>query len=495
MTGGHGGPIQGASDHVRAGALMAGAAQSVITPPLGVTLSGWGQRAAGHNRATYVHDDLYVKCLVVRNEERAWGLISADVPGVAPVVVERIRLGVESRIPLAPESVLVCGTHCHSSPIMCPHALACAPGEFSARSVQSDGAIPRRFGRITRASSAAIRVGESNEEWKQSFVDKAVQTCVSAWEHMRPAEAAFGEAKVDGVASSRRVLLADGTWGDPRSRVPDESEVVARTEIDPMVRTMLLRHAGTRTPLAAVVNYGCHPWVFSIDGISAELPGATCEKVSRAWGAGAEEAPVILHLTGPEGDASLIWNIDVDRVWRTRPGETVEQSLERRKKGFAAELDRLSARLADGVMCAIGSVSAWDATADVGSRRKEVLLPLKEGFEMPPEILQADWQRHAPPSSYITEVQFLRIGAGGILGLPDEPFTSIGRAIREEAGPGPLLIAALANDYGALGYVPDAEAWDLGGYEVEMFPSARATGQVLADQAVQILCPQADRAT
>ena len=480
---------------MRAGALLAGAAQTVITPPLGVTLSGWGQRAAGHNRATYLHDDLYVKCLVVRNGERAWGLILADVPGVDPVAVERIRLGVASRIPLAPESVLVGGTHCHSSPVMCPHALACAPGDFSARSVQSDGAIPKRLGRIAQASSTATRVGEINEEWKQSFADKAVQTCASAWEDLRPAEAAFGEAEVDGVASSRRVLLADGTWGDPRSRIPDESQVVARTEIDPMVRTVLLRHVGTQAPLAAVVNYGCHPWVFSIDGISAELPGATCEKVSRAWGPGAPQAPVVLYLTGPEGDASLIWNINVEKVWRTRPGETVEQSLERRKKGFAEELDRLSARLADGVMRAIGSASVWDPNADVGSRRQDILLPLKDGFETPPEILQADWQRDAPPSSYRTEVQFLRIGAGGILGLPDEPFTSIGRAIREEAGPGPLLIAALANDYGALGYIPDAEAWDLGGYEVELFPSARATGQVLVDQAVQLLHAQADRAT
>ena len=41
--------------------MLVGIAENVMTPPLGLPMHGWASRAAGHNLATYVHDDLYVK--------------------------------------------------------------------------------------------------------------------------------------------------------------------------------------------------------------------------------------------------------------------------------------------------------------------------------------------------------------------------------------------------------------------------------------------------
>jgi len=57
--------------------LHAGAAQRIITPPVGVSMAGWHFRAAGGSVARYVHDDLYVKTLTLQRGDRVWALIAA----------------------------------------------------------------------------------------------------------------------------------------------------------------------------------------------------------------------------------------------------------------------------------------------------------------------------------------------------------------------------------------------------------------------------------
>ena len=74
-----------------------------------------------------------------------------------------------------------------------------------------------------------------------------------------------------------------------------------------------------------------HPWIFSGAGFSAEIAGATADRVAAAWAGSEAEPPVVLYTSGPEGDVTLIWNVDVEHIWKTRPGETAEESLARRE--------------------------------------------------------------------------------------------------------------------------------------------------------------------
>ena len=59
--------------------LRAGAAQRIITPPVGVPMVGWHFRAAGDSISRYVHDDLYVKALVLQQGDGAWALLATDL--------------------------------------------------------------------------------------------------------------------------------------------------------------------------------------------------------------------------------------------------------------------------------------------------------------------------------------------------------------------------------------------------------------------------------
>ena len=467
--------------------LYAGAAQRVITPPVGVSMSGWNPRASGDIRSRYVRDDLYARALVLRNGSRSWALVAVDLSGVDAVATEQIRCGAAERTGLSPDAIMVCATHTHSGPAFCPVATAYSPEDMARLTIRGDGSAPAALGQVTSVSSSASWVGETDLAWKARFVAQAAAAVEEAYGTLRPASVGFGEAGVDGVASSRRVLMSDGSWADPRRPPVEGVRVVSRTSIDPLVRVFGVREQGTGAPLAAVVNYGTHPWIFCGTGISAEIAGAASDRVAEAWSRDGSETPVILYTSGPEGDVTPIWNVDIEGVWRTRPGEDPEERLARRERGFDRELARLGGRVADGAMAAVRGIVRWDGTPELWARRKDVALPLKAGYRHVDDVILADWQRNAPESHHLTEVQTLGIGEGVFLGLPGEPFVSLGNAIRERSGTRRLLIAALANEFGAVSYIADREAFEQGGYETAFTPVGPGGGEALVDGAVALL--------
>lgn len=467
--------------------LYAGAAQRVITPPVGVSMSGWNPRASGDIRSRYVHDDLYAKALVLRNGNRAWALVAVDLSGVDAVATEQIRQGAAKRTGLEPGAIMVCATHTHSGPAFCPVATAYSPEDMARLTIRGDGSAPAAMGEVTTVSSSASWVGETDLAWKAWFVAQTVDAVDEAHGALRPASVGFGQARIDGVASSRRVLMSDGSWGDPRRDPVEGVRTVSRTSIDPLVRVFAVREQGTEAPLAAVINYGTHPWVFCGSGISAEIAGAAADRISEAWARDPATPPVILYTSGPEGDVTPIWNIDIDAVWRTRPYEDAEASLARREREFGRELARLGGSVADGAMTAIRGITDRDETPAVWARRSEVALPLKDGYRHVDDVLLAGWQRTAPEFHHQTEVQALGIGNGVFLGLPGEPFVSLGTAIRARCGSRPLMIAALANEFGAVSYVAEREAFKQGGYETAFTPVGPGGGEALVDGAVALL--------
>ncbi|MDE2888871.1 MAG: hypothetical protein OXR72_11695 [Gemmatimonadota bacterium] len=468
-------------------ALNAGAAQRVITPPVGVSMSGWNPRVSGDIKSRYVRDDLYAKALVLSAGERAWALVAVDLSGVDAVATEDIRQGAAVRTGLSPETIMVCATHTHSGPAFCPVATAYSPEDMARLTIRSDGSAPAAMGQVTTVSSSASWVGETDVEWKSRFVAQAVEAVEEAHGALRPASVGFGEARVAGVASSRRVLMSDGSWGDPRRDPVEGVRVVSRTNIDPLVRVFAVREQGTEAPLAAVINYGTHPWIFCGSGISAEIAGAASDRVANTWACDGVEPPVVLYTSGPEGDVTPIWNVDIDEVWRTRAGEDVEASLARRERGFDRELARLGGRVADGAMAAVRGIVGWDGAPELWARRKEVALPLKAGYSHVDDVILAGWQRCAPECHHLTEVQALCAGEAVLLGLPGEPFVSLGTEIRTRSGSGPLLIAALANEFGAISYIAEREAFDQGGYETAFTPVGPGSGEALVDGAVALL--------
>src|SRR3990172_1416987 len=73
--------------------LKAGAAEVVITPPVGVELEGYGARKYPSNG---VHDDLYAHALLLDDGATRVGLLTCDLIFVDHWMAEEVRRQVEA---------------------------------------------------------------------------------------------------------------------------------------------------------------------------------------------------------------------------------------------------------------------------------------------------------------------------------------------------------------------------------------------------------------
>src|SRR4051794_8614351 len=91
----------------------AGAAGLTITPPLGVALTGYGNRPGP---AQEVCDPLSARALVLGDGQRSVALLSLDLLGLDTELVDRIRAGVTAGCGVAPEGLLINCSHTHAGP-------------------------------------------------------------------------------------------------------------------------------------------------------------------------------------------------------------------------------------------------------------------------------------------------------------------------------------------------------------------------------------------
>jgi hypothetical protein len=92
--------------------LLGGAAEIVITPPVGAPTLGTIQRSTG------VHDDLYARALVLNDGRQKVAILSLDLIGMDFVLCDQIRGAIAARTGIA--ITLVHCTHNHSAPFTIP---------------------------------------------------------------------------------------------------------------------------------------------------------------------------------------------------------------------------------------------------------------------------------------------------------------------------------------------------------------------------------------
>jgi hypothetical protein len=84
-------------------------------------------------------------------------------------------------------------------------------------------------------------------------------------------------------------------------------------------------------------------------------------------------------------------------------------------------------------------------------------------------------------------IQVILVGDIAFVGVPGELFGELGMEIKRRSPFRYTYVVGIANDY--IGYVPDDEAFDLGGYQTwaTRSYSERGTGELIVNQAVEIL--------
>lgn len=261
----------------------------------------------------------------------------------------------------------------------------------------------------------------------------------------------YGMAKVEKVASSRRLFNPDGTLRFWRSSSGGSKEMKAAPEglIDPYVR--LLSFWDGDRPLAALTYYACHSCaVYGRGGVSSEIMG-----LARAAREAALPGVPHVHFNGAGGDIAV--------------GKYNDNTL--------ATRSRLAGRLAAGMK------AAWEAqekvpvtAADVSWRTHPVSLPIrkrvteqwcleqmKKGVKVRIKAgRDLAWLRRTQTGQQI-DLTCLRIGPTYTLHMPGELFVHYQLAA-QKMRPDDFVCMAAYGDHGP-SYIGTRLLYEQGGYE------------------------------
>ena len=452
--------------------LKAGTARACITPPMGTPMAGFAGRTDG---CQGVHDDLTATALVLENDATCLALITLDLIGLDSAQVGQVRSRAAALTGIPEDHVMVCCSHTHSGPSM-----PSSDPRWHPFGDDVPGETPSRVSVLVE--TLAGLVAQANEA-------------------LEPVTLRFPSGRLEAVSQNRRRVAQGG--------VP----------VDPEVRAILLaRESGE--PAAIVVNYACHPTVMGGKNllISADYPGAmrrtleggfpdcralfvqgACANLNPSWfrftqnsfdtvealgGALAGEVarPVYIGLAGtpPESDVALGSSAEV------RPLPLRDQGSPEEAQALLDEQRALLRRAEAGEFPA-NPFPFWHSMTVDENLSPDIARSYVEWAERLVRLAEEGIRVPAPGA----EVQALRIGRGGIVGLPGEVFSELGQQIKTAFCGRPVLAAGYTN--GSLGYIPTREAFAEGGYEVTVaqrfrtIPVRAGAGEALAEQGASLL--------
>jgi len=405
--------------------LRAGASESRITPPIGVSMAGYGARKGP---AVRVHDDLHVGALVLDDGVKKVAILAADIIAVEKELGSSVRKSISGRKGMDVNDILVCASHTHSGPV-----------------------------------TGGDKVDRG---WLNSLQEKMVDTALQAFEKRVEAKLGMGQGKVEGIGANRR---------DPKRGIADKSVGVIRVD----------NFQGR--PIAVLMNYTCHATVLGYRNrlISADYPGYAKGMVKEALG----NETVVMFANGACGDINPGgYSADISAIGGFIPGRTFRRAkrlgailgkevlrvvkeiethslvnlsavtervhlpLREIPKPLEAEeqvkekeglVRRLESQGASDKEITEAKIAAVYAKIELGHARKAALLPKRE--------IEA-------------ELQALALDDTLLIGLPGEIFVQIGLDIKRCSRFNHTFVIGYAND--DIGYVPTKKALRKGGYEV-----------------------------
>jgi hypothetical protein len=440
--------------------LKAGVARVTVTPPIGIPMFGF----AGRGPAAGIHDDLIATALVLEGPQadlsgEAQGagvsrlaIIACDLLFLRAEEIRAVREAIARLTDVPPDNVVIACSHTHYGPLTEPD-----------RDEQ----------------------GSQVESYLANLVHLLAGAVAMARDRVVPCRLGFGQGEVR-IGINRREQTADGQI------------ILGQNPLGPVdPRVAVLRiDGGDGQPLAAVLNYACHPVSLGskCTDISADFPGTARRLVEDETGA------MCLFLQGATGNINPLlmgWDwTHLARLGLPLGAEAVRiywsatPSAEPANGGVAATssqlklppllpssieegretlvmLERERERLSAG--CEEGAL--WWAERRL-ERARRGLDAMQSGTPVPP--VEA-------------ELMALRLSDSiGVVTAPGEIFTEIGQSIVARSPFAQTLYATYAN--GTIQYVPTRAAYAEGGYEVthacQVAPEA---GKQIEEESIRLL--------
>jgi len=408
-----------------AGTLVLGRAETVLPDGVGQDLSGFLSR---ENPSLGQRDPLYARALWLDDGETTLAWVSVDLLAVNQSLVKYVLWKLRTEHRLAPDMLLVSAIHTHSAP----------------------------------ATIFLANCGVVDREWNFALRDALVRLIAQAARATQEVRLRLTMTDAPGYSHNRRTQTRDGKT--VIGEIP-EAEIVRRGPLNTALSVLAAYDAATDRPVAAVVHFACHPVFYHDRQISADWPGRMLATMRARMGADF----MGMFVQGACSDVNPV-----------RPSASTEDNA-----------NRMGDALAEAALGCIADAGAG-VTLDsrLSGRARMVRLPWRaspDDEQLTALLLSdADWThvgreaqaRHLWANRLLNArsrgwwadgvqmpVQVVSLGELAVVALGAEAFTQTALDLAATHSRRPVLVAGYTNE--DVGYLPPAEEYPYGGYEIE----------------------------
>ncbi len=223
--------------------LLLGTAGTVITPPLGLFLAGYGFRDRG---ADEVLDEIEARVFWLQVDDGTGKLedaciITADLIGFGKALTAALRRQLSERFGLAAERLTLAASHTHSGPQTCEN--------------------------MTTAG------GHPDPDYIASLQERLIEAVGEARSKLRPVTLRSGLGALSGFAINRRVLVNGKAVAAPNPKGVRDDQVTA----------LLFQDAANGEVAAVLYHYTCHPTTMGSYSVTGDYPGAARRRLEKEF--------------------------------------------------------------------------------------------------------------------------------------------------------------------------------------------------------------------
>ncbi|MBL7075765.1 neutral/alkaline non-lysosomal ceramidase N-terminal domain-containing protein [candidate division KSB1 bacterium] len=403
--------------------LKAGASKLDITPQVGTDLAGYLDR---EESSQGVHDDLYVKALVLDDGKQKVAIVTCDLLAICRSSVNVVRKAIEEVIGINGDNVMITATHTHSGP----------------------------------ATISSLGLGEVNRAWLNVLHKKMIDVVYDATKNMQQVTIGAGKGKAE-IGVNREGKIPSGSL----ILVPNP-----RGPIDPEVGVVRINDRNENI-FALLINFGCHAVVLESDNllISADFPGYATEMVEKAKNNGV----IALFTNGGAGNVNPKRRGTFEEIAKlgTTLGSEALKVAEQIETTHDGNLD-VYKELIKLPLKVPTSKDIEETIKDYEGKVKESVEGKASNLDIKIAKTLLKWakrtqavmkQKRMQKNIYI-EVQVFIINNIALIGIPGEPFAEFVLEIKNKSKFEYTFVAGYANGY--YGYIPHKNAYRRGGYGV-----------------------------
>ena len=430
--------------------LYAGCAKVKVTPPMGHFVPGYFSRRYADGIIT----DLFVRGAAFSDGTNKAVILTCECLSITAVMADRIREMVAQRCNMDKDGVYITAVHSHTS---------------------------FRIVNITEENT-------DDDVFHRWFCQQVTDCAQFAFEDLKPCTLKVACGKAKGVGFIRTYRMADGTV-KTNPGVANPNTVAPIAQQDEEVQLLRVVRDGGKEML--LVNFATHADVIGGTKFCADWPGFLADTLENAFGG----EVAAFTLIGTEGNSNHV-NV-------FQPKGTPVKGLNIAKR---------MARILAGEVLKIYDDAKDAASHSLSFYRQEVLIgqnphdpadepeakeiaelykqlgngndPVFQKYKLNvPEAIRIVANLSRPKIFHIW-MTGIRLGSVGLIGIPGEPFCSIGQAIKAGSDLDLTMVTSLTN--GAYGYYPDADAFAEKGYERSSSPFAHNCAQLLTVGGIAI---------